>query len=388
MNHINRIILICLCVMIYGCATPTDNTLATIPDNVYLDAHFKSIQPLETEQQIFHLSEEMRRYVQIRLRPKIEVEEKAHRMVSDFFDPEQLDIQYVHNANLTASDAFELRQANCLSLTILSYVLAQEARLNAEFRDVEVVENWTYNKGVKMLNGHVNLRIKAPADPTVILKYESSFVIDFLPMLNLKAKKSMPLSKTDIIALFYNNKGADALVHDNEDLAYQYFKQATQLAPHLSESWGNLASLYLRRGLIAKTEQILRYANTIDPDNLNIKESLAHIYQKTNRQAEAEQIFAEIIKIRSKNPYYYAMLGKVAYASGDYQSSIEHYKKAIKLNSREHNFLFGLAQNYLSLEHHKKANYYLQRARSLAKDHQDIKKYDNKIVALQSLTQR
>lgn len=370
--------------MLQGCASHNQIDVPAAPQ-VYLDSHFGPAPQLETEQKIFHLSDSMKRYVQLRLRPKKTVEQKTHRLLKDFFDPNQLDIQYEHNANLTAEEAFEQGVANCLSLTILSYVLAQEANLEATFMDVEVVENWTYNKGVRMLNGHVNLKIMAPPSPNVVLKYETAFVIDFLPMLELKAKKATPLKKQDIIALFYSNKGANALVNGDENLAYHYFKQGTLLAPHLAEIWGNLASLYMRNGHLKEVETILMYASAIDPDNLNVRESLAHLYLKTDRQSLAGEMFSEIRKIRNKNPYYFAMLGKSAFNDGLFEDSIKHYKKAIKLNSREHQFLFGLAQNYLSLNDLQKANVYLKRARALANDANDVRRYDSKIYALQNI---
>ncbi|MDO6719263.1 hypothetical protein Q4575_07630 [Psychrosphaera sp. 1_MG-2023] len=388
MNHIKYAILIFSCVLMYGCATHTPIFKAKAPKNIYLDHEFGAAPALETEQEIFKITEQMERYVYLRLKPIRDIPARTKRMIQDLFDPNQLDIRYVHNADLTASEAFEQGAANCLSLTILSYVLAQEARMEAKFMDVKVQENWTYNNGVRMLNGHVNLHIKEPIIHSILLKNESTYVVDFLPMLNGPKRSSKRLYKNDIIALFYNNKGANALVNNELNKAYHYFKQATILAPTITESWGNLASLYTRKGFIAETETILQYASSIDKSNLNLQESLAYLYQSTGRQELANDLFAKIRKVRTKNPYYFAMLAKTSFDKGHYRASISHFKKALKLNNQEHQFLFGLAQNYWQLGEHKRANYYLERARSLADDYLDKEKYESKIYALQNMKMR
>ncbi|MDC2888908.1 hypothetical protein [Psychrosphaera algicola] len=202
MNHIKYAILIFSCVLMYGCATHTPIFKAKAPKNIYLDHEFGAAPALETEQEIFKITEQMERYVYLRLKPIRDIPARTKRMIQDLFDPNQLDIRYVHNADLTASEAFEQGAANCLSLTILSYVLAQEARMEAKFMDVKVQENWTYNNGVRMLNGHVNLHIKEPIIHSILLKNESTYVVDFLPMLNGPKRSSKRLYKNDIIALF------------------------------------------------------------------------------------------------------------------------------------------------------------------------------------------
>lgn len=388
MNHIKFVILISLSVLMVGCATHSSIYKVNAPKNIYLDSEFGDAPALETEQEIFKITESMERYVYLRLKPIRDVSARTKRMIHDLFDPNQLDIRYVHNANLTASEAFEQGAANCLSLTILTYVLAEEARMEATFMDVKVQENWTYNNGVRMLNGHVNLQIKEPIVHSILLKNESVYVVDFLPMLNGPKRASKKLYKNDIIALFYNNKGADALVKNDVNKAYHYFKQATILAPAITESWGNLASLYTRKGFIAETETILQYAASIDKTNLNLQESLAYLYQSTGRQELANDLFAKIRKVRIKNPYYFAMLAKTSFDKGHYRASIGFFKKALKLNNQEHQFLFGLAQNHLQLGEHKRANYYLERARSLADDYLDKEKYESKIYALQNMKMR
>ena len=59
-----------------------DRLLSAI-ESVNVDEQFASAALLEKEEEIFHLSDSMKRYVQVRLRPKKEVEQKTHRLKTD-----------------------------------------------------------------------------------------------------------------------------------------------------------------------------------------------------------------------------------------------------------------------------------------------------------------
>ena len=54
----------------------------------------------------------------------------------------------------------------------------------------------------------------------------------------------LPFSENKVIAMFYNNKGADAIVANSYTRAYSYFRAAATIAPELAQSWVNLGVLY------------------------------------------------------------------------------------------------------------------------------------------------
>lgn len=391
MRLIQHFLLIGFVILIYGCkSTPIVPTADTSNAQIYLDEHFNSDVILETPEQIFAVTPAMSRYVQKRLSHQKTPRERTKRMLRDLFDPEVLNIQYLNSANITASEAFDSGLANCLSLTILSYVLAEQAGLKTEFMDVEVEENWTYADGYSLLNGHVNLRVTGFSrnDTQNIERIQRVLTIDFLPMLNAKPLRSKVLNKQQIVALYYNNKGAEALINGDFDTAYQYFKQATVLAPKLASNWTNLGSLYRRSGFYQEAERVYNIGLKLEPENLNTKESLAILYEKTGRKELAAKLKSDIENRRLKNPNYHAMLANESYREGSYGESIRKYKRALKLQPNQHQFMFGLARNYLMLGDYDRANAYLKKAKSLADQHQDKRTYQNKIDILSSLSAR
>ena len=372
--------------MAQGCALkPNTNSKF---EHVYLDEHFATNATLETDEQIFAISPAMKEYVKVRLDPLISTKAKTRRLISDLFSQTQLDISYQHNANYYPVETFETRVANCMSLTLLSYVLAKEAGLNTRFMNVNVEENWNVFNGITQLNGHVNLEITPAYQPGVIYPLSPNYIIDFLPMLNTKIKSKKPLNKSQIIALFYNNKGADALASGKTDLAYQYFKEATILAPNLASLWGNLASFYRRNGYQDQAETLYKHAINLDSSNLTVKENLALLYKLSDRPTLAIALNRQVKEKRKRNPYYHAMRAEEALFHNDPNAALKLFKKAIKLNSREHSFYFGLARAAIMREEYDRAERFLIKARRLAALNSEKRRYDSKISALSNLVVR
>ncbi|MFT6530368.1 MAG: Flp pilus assembly protein TadD [Psychrosphaera sp.] len=372
-------------VVITGCAQ-TNQQLSALPHSIYLDDQFEKDITIETPEDIFFVSKPMRNYVKTRLLPVSGTTLKAKQLIKDYFSEQEMNIGYAHDANFTASQTFEKRIANCLSLTILSYVLVKEAGLSASFIDVEIEENWNQVNGISMLNGHVNLRVFAKKQSHLTDFLDRTVTIDFVPLINIPVISSQILTKDQIIALYYNNIGGESLALGDIDKAYVYLSEATKYAPENAAIWGNLASLYRQSGHLVEAETIYNHAMKLDPNSLNLRENLAVLYKNTGRIAQANQIIDEVNKQRQLNPYYQSMLAEESYYKNEYKAAISYYKKAIRLKKTEHNFYFGLAKSYLMLNDFDNADRYLARAKSMSTENKQKQQYQSKINALNNIT--
>lgn len=370
-----------------GCQN-AQHVFITPPKNIHLDKHFESDHQIETTEQIFAASPEMLNYIERRLDPVENFDDKIRVLMTDLFSPDMLNIGYQHDATLTASETFEKGIANCMSLTLMSYVIAREARLGTAFYDVKVQENWSQVNGITMLNGHVNLKVfRSDLENMNVINFVSRvYTIDFLPLQASAVISSHRMVRPQIVALFYNNKGANALANGQPKIAYQYFKAATQSAPELSAPWGNLASLYRQHGHYQAAENIYQYALEIDPKNLNLHENLALLYMNTDRAELASEILHRIDVIRRANPYYYAMKAEELHFYGDYEGSNKQYRKALELNKHNHQFYYGMAKNFMKLNQFEQATSMLKKAERKTKENNEREKYQHKIQLLQQLT--
>ena len=318
----------------------------------YLDHKFAkpSSFVIESEKEIFMLDADMIAMVDSKLKKSYSQEKKARVLLHYIFSQDNIDLSYTSNANVIAKDVFHSKTANCLSLTIMAYALAKEANLNVAFQQVDVPEYWVRNGKYNLLTGHINLLIKTKNQFDQVKVYgTNNLEVDFDPYVRKESFSKRIISKNEVLAMFYNNKGGQALVGGNYTIAFQYFKKATQVHPTFSSAWGNLAVLYKLTNNDQTAESTYRYAIALKPDNYTALANLAILLRNKGSSEEANTIENKLQAKRNKNPYYHAVLADEAYYLHNYQQAITHYKKAIKLNNKIHELYFGLAKVYYQM---------------------------------------
>ncbi len=343
--------------LLQGCAAHSDKSSTN--ESLYLDQKFNYQTSSHTYQEIYSLSDEMQSYVDDRLAPLHTLSEKAERLKSDLFSPEVMGITYNPEANFTPSEVFEKGEANCLSLAMLTYSLAKAAKLNGKFREVGLEENWRVTETLTTINDHVNIELTGFELNETNFEIISGYTIDFFPRWRQKAISQKRIPNQQILALFYNNKGADALANKDYDLAYQHFKQASLLAPNVGFIWGNLASVYRKKGFFSAAEQVYFHAFKLSPDSLSLKEGLAILYKHSGKQQLAAKLQLEIEQKRKHNPNYYAMKAEEALNKGEAEQAKALFKQAISLDKGRHNLYLGLAQASLQLNEFDMVEKYL-----------------------------
>ncbi len=367
-----------------GCkSTITNNALAA--DEYRLDNAFNyTPSVVESEQSVFALSPEMEHYVAENLIDIADPFNRAQRLLSDLFTPERLALAYDNGADLVAEEAFKTQLANCLSLTIMTHALAKQANISTQFRHVQVEENWSQRHQEFVTNGHVNLRVIGDRFNTNDIYSNQSVVIDFVP--NLAKYRSKPLTKRQIVAMFYGNKGADAMLQGNFDIAYTYLVEGLEKNSKDPSLWHNLGILYKRSGHLGKAEQLYNYSLSLKPNNNAMLESLAVLYQVTERKNEASALRQRLNISRKKNPYYHAMLGDQAYQNSQYKQAIVHYKKSLSLNRKQAVILFSLAKSYFAINQFDRSHIYLKRAMKFSPQSMERQRYQQKLEALKPYT--
>jgi tetratricopeptide (TPR) repeat protein len=285
------VLLLCFPLIIACQSNPNYKASQILPrQNLYLDNEFssKTFLRIETEQEIFALDDEMRVMVQEKLTHNFTAYQKAKILLKHLFNDENIALSYQGNANVTARQAYHNKVANCISLTIMAYALAKEAGMNVSFRDVEIPEYWVRNGQYNLLTGHVNLLVKENTEVRRRLVWgEKEMRIDFDPFVAKKTFPSRNITKQTLLAMFYNNKGAEEMVNDNYPLAYRYLKKATQTDNQFTSAWGNLGILYKLNDHNEMAEHTYRHAIRLKSNNLTSLGNLALLLNKQGRINEA-----------------------------------------------------------------------------------------------------
>ena len=348
--------------------------------SLYFDEQFENYENvyIESEKEIFALDDEMKAMVEEKLLSERDHRQKAIKLLKHFFNTEQVSLAYKAGANVIASQAYKNREANCLSLTIMAYALAKAANLNVAFQSVKVPEYWVRNGRINMLTGHVNLRVLKQKMPNKMVLLDRSVAeIDFDPYVVKKSFAKKIISKDTVIAMFYNNKGANAMIDGDYRTAYAYLKAATEVDTNFSVAWGNLGILYRFKGYEQQAIDTYQYAISINRNNLTAMSNLSMLLHINGEYEQAKKLDTFIMRKRANNPYYYALLGDEKFYIGAYSQAIHHYRKAIKLNKNIHEFYFGLAKVYYMLDDVEKAQSYMKKA--IAKSR--IKRFDEQYIA-------
>jgi len=351
--------------LVYGCQNSISSIQPTVSQPPLLDDSFISHQTfiVESEEDIFALDNEMKLMVSKKLKPDKDIKRRTLKLLKQIFDSEGISLTYKSNANVNARQAYHNKQANCLSLTIMAYALANEAELNVKFQQVDTPEYWVRNGEYNLLTGHVNLLVKQKSfDTNTFIWGSNGFQIDFDPLASKSSFKRTVIQKNTVLAMFYNNKGAEALVEGNYNSAYMYFKEAAIIEPLFSQTWGNLGILYKYINKHNEAEQSYRYAIYLDSNNFTAMENLAILLTQQEKFDEAASIKHKLHIKRSSNPYYYALLADDAFYEGNLEQAISYYKKAIKMERKAHEFHFGLAKAYFQMNKPKLAKKSLKRA--------------------------
>jgi Tfp pilus assembly protein PilF len=320
--------------------------------DLFIDHEFTSSNNvhIETEDEIFKLDKDMIAMVKQKLLNDKSTRYKARVLLDHIFNSENISLQYEGNANVTASQAYHSKTANCMSLTIMAYALANEAKMNISFQKVEVPEYWVRNGQYNLLTGHVNLVVREhPYIERNIIWGERAMQIDFDPYV---AKEYFPkkiIKKNTVLAMFFNNKGAEALVAKDYSTAYLYFKEAIEYDKSFSSAWGNLGVLYRFTEHYDVSVKVYRHTLSLESDNLTALKNLSLLLEDQNKDVEAVKINKYLHDIRKSNPYYYALLADEFFYKKKYYAAEEQYKKAIKLDDKRHEFYFGLAKVYYKL---------------------------------------
>ncbi|WP_209326570.1 tetratricopeptide repeat protein [Pseudoalteromonas sp. PA2MD11] len=374
--------------LLTACSSTENNTapppLALVKSNTFTQTS------VETQQEIFALSKHVKQQLDSTFPKDGRSLQSTKGLLRFLLQNGDASLSYQSGATLTANQAYENLNANCLSLSILAYSLADYLGLEGQFQKVHIPEYWALDNGFNLLTGHINLKVsestKQVLNRKVIYPQERSLVIDFDPNSRQEAFKTSNINKARITAMFYNNKGAAAMLKHDYDTAFSYYKAAVDIDSNYSGAWGNLGVLFRLTSDYQSAETAYQYAISLDPDNNTALGNLARLYNLTDRKEQGQAILAMLDKKRQANPYYHISLGNDAYTTSRYQDAIKHYKKARDLNSTLHDTDFGLARTYYQLGDLKLAKKYLTMANNKADFDHDKQRYESKLQALRSHT--
>jgi tetratricopeptide (TPR) repeat protein len=345
MNLITLALSAC-CLLLGGCASTPSPSLAP-PAALFHDAGFAPPSTPINADGLFTLDAAMLRYAHspaftARLRER----GPDLGLIDALYKKGELRLEYDASRTRTAAETFDARSGNCLSLVLMTAAFAKELGLKVAYQSVAVDPEWSRKGELYFASTHVNLSLgRRHNDPsTVSTDDDRMLLVDFLPPADMAKFHSYPLEEGAIVAMYLNNRAAEAMAEGQVDDAYWWAKAAVLRYPSIVLGFNTLGVVYHRRGDDVLAERAFKTALDREPENLAVMRNLVPVLDSLGKTAERDGLTAQLARIEPFPPFHYFDLGKAAMARQDFAGAKIQFERELKRAPYNHEFHFWLAR--------------------------------------------
>ena len=326
-----------------GCAL---EPVAMPRTDVFLDSAFKPASVPIDAQSALELSPAMKRFADNEMAAEIRHKGLRDGLIDALYTKGRLQLDYDSEITRTAAEAFDAKRGNCMSLVMMTASFARYMKLPMTFNSVYLDESWTRSNGIFFVAGHVNISLGRPpsaAQRVTVFGEPDLLTIDFLPPSEVRSHRSRAIDESTILAMFQNNRAAEALMQGQVDDAYWWARAAILTDSRWLAAYNTLAVLYRRKGLYANAEAALRLVLEREPLNVQAMSNLVLVLTDTDRRQEAQAVAAQMAQIQPVPPYKFFDEGLVAMRAGDYAAARQLFRKEVARAAYVAEFHFWLA---------------------------------------------
>ncbi len=272
----------------------------------------------------FELTEPMRRWAHEIAPKRLTPQRKLERLVQGLLDSDQLDLEYAWGYTGTAIEVFERQQANCLAFTNLFLGMAREVGVPVHFLAVKDVASYRKADDLVVVSDHVAVGYRRGQELTVY---------DFAEEPRDKALEGLrKISDLTAVAMFYSNRGAEALQEGRLEESVDWLETAVELDPGLANAWVNLGVGRRRTGDATGAELAYKRALELDPRIYSAYQNLTSLLYHAGRGDEARGYEEVLRRSPTRNPYTFLALGDISLDNGRLDEARRFYRRAANLS--------------------------------------------------------
>ncbi|MFT7724060.1 MAG: transglutaminase domain-containing protein [Roseateles sp.] len=325
-----------------GCAAPPP--AAAPAADVFVDAAFAPASAPIRAADALALSPAMRQFADTEMAAEIRRKGQRDGLIDALYTKGRLQLDYDSEITRTAAEAFDARRGNCLSLVLMTAAFARHLNLPVRFNSVYLEESWTRANGLYFVAGHVNVSLARPLGTGSFVWGDPELLtIDFLPPEQIARNRSRVVDESTVLAMFLNNRAAEALAQGRVDDAYWWAREAILTDARWLAAYNTLAVLYRRKGLHAQAESALRLVLAREPLNAQALSNLVLVLADTGRRAEAQAVAAQLAQVQPVRPYKFFDDGVAAMRAGEYAAARQLFRKELARAAYVPEFHFWLA---------------------------------------------
>ncbi|HEX6704545.1 MAG TPA: tetratricopeptide repeat protein [Albitalea sp.] len=368
------------CAWLVGCAQAP---LVTRGEHLLRDELFNPPAQAIQADEVFAISDEMRAYVRNEIIGHSRGKSRQQALADALYQRGGLRLEYDASATRNAAEAFHARSGNCLSLVIMTAAFARELGLRVEYQSALNEEAWSRSAGLYLRSGHVNLTLgrriidAGPGD-------SRSVTIDFLASEDVRRLRTRIVDERTVLAMYMNNRAAEALVAQRLDDAYAWAREAVVQGPAFLSAFNTLGVIYLRHGNLAPAEQVFRHVLEREPANTRAMYNLAQVLVMLGRDREAAEWQHKLAQIEPNPPFHFFNLGIAAMARNDFRAARDLFAREVDRADYYHEFHFWLAQASFGLGDFEQARKHLALAMDSSTTRRDHDLYAAKLAWMKS----
>lgn len=352
-----RLATLLLCAVLAGCAAAP---VAPRAEALFADALFAPQDERIDAADVFALSAPMQRYLDDEIAARARAGGLQRGLIDALYTRGELKLRYDAALTRNAAQAFDERAGNCLSLVIMTAAFARPLGLQVRYQSVAVDEAWGRQGSLYFAIGHVNLALGGP--PPIGRGWSSGadwLTIDFLPPPDLRRQRVRVIDESTLVAMYMNNKAAEALAAGQLDRAYWWARAAIGQDAQLAIAYNTLGVVYQRHGEPARAEQAFVAALTLQVDDPNVMRNLVQVLDAQGRSEQARALAARLERIQPWPPFAYFERGREAMRAGEFAKARALFEREIERDPDYHEFHFWLARALLELGQTEQARKHL-----------------------------
>jgi len=367
--------------LLAGCAAAPP---AAPPDALLADRLFAPPHEAVRTDDIFVLSDAMHRYLAVDIADQIRLKGPQLGLIEALQKHAQLKLEYDAARTKNAAATFASRTGNCLSLVIMTAAFAKELGVPVAYQAAYLDDTWSRAGNLLIASGHVNVTLARRLFDARTPRDRSPMTIDFLPAEDLGGLRTRDVGETTIVAMYANNRAAEALADGRLDDAYAWAAESVRRDPAFAGAYNTLGVIYLRHGDVDEAERAFAHVLAADAKDTRALANLRETYSRQGRSADAERMRQRLAALETDPPYHFFDLGMAAARRDDWRSARELFAREVARADANHEFHFwlGVADWRLGEESAALRHLTLAIDNSLTRDQHDL--YAAKLAWLQA----
>jgi Tfp pilus assembly protein PilF len=330
---------------------------------LFADALFAAPTEKPDPARVFALNEPMRAYLHDNVATGTRLKGPRQALFDSLYQVDKLKLDYDTAVTRDAAEAFTARSGNCLSLVILTAAMAKEMGIPVQYQSVFIEESWSRSQGITFYDGHVNISLRpttATGRISNLGKSESGLMtIDFVAPEYLDGRRARVIGEQTIVAMFFNNRSAEALAAGRIDDAYWWAKASITHDPRYVAAYNTLAVVYRRHGDSARAAKVLGALLDREPENVVTLTNMVLVQRDLGHEAQADALAQRLKELQPYPPFYFFDQGVLAMKAGDFATARDLFAREVKRAGNYHEFQFWLALSYIRLGEMRQANHHL-----------------------------